>query len=255
VQTGGKLAQITDSVFFRNLHAAAYTEANARGVFAAANNNVQEPGVSPIRTLTRGPVIQRGPAPGPWFMEPVLFLDPRPANHALTSVAWAPRDGFFSSARYRGAFSPGNNWLCDWTASQAFGFTSGPAGPVFDPWCDLGHYLAGVNGDPVLSGNGNLAPSTPFDITLSNAAPNTVAFFALGSGRLDAPLLGTVLVPNFASGVLLPLFTDGSGSIVLGGTWPPGQPPGITLYMQYVIADPAGPFGISSSNAISVTTP
>jgi len=254
VQTGGKLAAITDSVFFGNAHAAAYTEANNRGVFAMANNNVQEPAGMPIRAITRGPVVQRGPAPGPWFMEPVTFLDPRPANTALTSVAWAPRDGFFSSAHYRGAFAPGNNWLCDWTASQAFSFTSGPAGPVFDPWCDLGFALAGVTGDPVFAGTGTLAPNTPFDLTLSNAAPNSIAFFGIGLSRLDVPLLGTILVPN-PTIALLTLPTDGTGQIVLAGNWPPGQPSGITFYFQYFIIDAAGPFGLSASNAVSMTTP
>ena len=52
-QVSGKLIEYTDSVFFRNNNAAAYTEANARGVFAAANNNVQAT-LMPIVSMTRG---------------------------------------------------------------------------------------------------------------------------------------------------------------------------------------------------------
>ncbi|TAH36820.1 MAG: hypothetical protein EYC70_07475 [Planctomycetota bacterium] len=125
-QTSGKLAEIRDSVFFRNLNASAYTEATARGVFDAANNNVLIPGSdaadAPIKGITRGPNVTRGGK----IMQPVIALDPRPANEALTSVETAPDDGFFTSAtRFRGAFDPAcPNWIYDWTASHAFGFTT-----------------------------------------------------------------------------------------------------------------------------------
>ena len=107
----------------------------------------------------------------------------------------------------------------------------------------------------MLTGSGPITGGTPFALTPSNARENSPAFFALGSARLDLPVLGGVLVPNFSSGALLVLSTDGTGQIVLGGTWPFGQPPGLTLYMQYFIVDPAGPLGVSASNAIALTTP
>lgn len=145
-QTSGKLAEIKDSVFFRNLKTAAYTEANARGVFDAANNNVLIPGFdaadAPVRLLTRdGAVVKGGKT-----MLRVIDLDPRPAGPALVSAAVAPDDGFFTPAAYRGAFGPrrpqvGNpdlaqgTWLCNWTASYAFGFTrhcnTMPVGPGY----------------------------------------------------------------------------------------------------------------------------
>ncbi|HVS10051.1 MAG TPA: hypothetical protein VMS76_09265 [Planctomycetota bacterium] len=129
-QTSGKLAEISDSVFFRNQNASAYTTAMAVGVFDPANNNVLIPGFNqvdaPIVAITRGaPVVKGGKT-----MLPVTFLDPRPANEALTSVAAAPNDGFFTPAQYRGAFDPGQTWLCDWTASYAFGFTNSASCPV-----------------------------------------------------------------------------------------------------------------------------
>ena len=122
-QVSGKLASITDSVFFRNLSSSAYTEANARGVFDAANNNVLTPGFdeadSPLRSIVRGAPVSRG---GKQMVQ-VLGLDPLPKNAALLSAGTAPADGFFTPASYRGAFSPASNWLCGWTASDAFGFT------------------------------------------------------------------------------------------------------------------------------------
>ncbi len=143
-QTSGKLAEITDSVVFRNLSTDAYTEANNRAVFAAANNNVSIPGTAdadaPIRSITRGtPVAVFG---GTSFMLPVIGLDPRPKNAAMTSVNAAPDDGFFTPAQYRGAFVPkGQSWLCDWTASFAFGYTTD---------CDPGYSFCvpGVDANP-----------------------------------------------------------------------------------------------------------
>ena len=122
-QVSGKLASITDSVFFRNLSSSAYTEANARGVFDPSNDNVLTPGFdeadSPLRSIVRGAPVSRG---GKQMVQ-VLGLDPLPKNAALVSVGAAPADGFFTPASYRGAFDPNNNWLCGWTASDAFGFT------------------------------------------------------------------------------------------------------------------------------------
>jgi hypothetical protein len=129
-QTSGKLAQITDSVFFRNQFATAYTEATARGVFDPINNNVLIPGFdaadAPIVSITRGPAVLKGGK----TMLPVISLNPLPKNEATTSVGAAPGDGFFTSGAYRGAFPAvrpeadvDRNWLRGWTASYAYGFT------------------------------------------------------------------------------------------------------------------------------------
>jgi len=135
-QTNGNLAEITDSVFYRNLNGSAYTEATARGVLPGngTNNNVDAGSAAidqPIKSITRGPAT---PA-GSFTMLPVIGLDPRPAAAALTSVNAAPADGFFTAAQYRGAFAPGNvqHWLCDWTATFAFGIT--PAADLGTPFC------------------------------------------------------------------------------------------------------------------------
>ncbi len=127
-QTSGKLIEFTDSVFYNNLAANGYTEANARGVFNAANNNVQIADANgsqlPIKSIVRsGPV-----AVGSLFMLPVTSLDPRAANSAVTSVAAAPNDGFFTPVNYRGGFSPTENWLCTWSAADAYNLIATPAG-------------------------------------------------------------------------------------------------------------------------------
>ncbi len=127
-QTSGKLIEFTDSVFYNNLAANAYTEANARGVFNAANNNVQIADANgsqlPIKSIVRGGPV----AVGSLFMLPVTSLDPRAANSAVTSVGSAPNDGFFTPVNYRGGFSPTENWLCTWSAADAYNLIATPAG-------------------------------------------------------------------------------------------------------------------------------
>ena len=133
------MIQYTDSVFFNNTNAAAYTEAAARGVFASSNNNVLATS-SPIGTVTRGPSVV-----GPNVtVQPVIFVDPTAKNDALTSVGAAPAGGFFDVANYRGAFSASENWLCGWSAASQYGYTTSNCGTP----C-----IADLNGDRVVSGS------------------------------------------------------------------------------------------------------
>lgn len=131
----GMLAEIKDSVFFRNTHADAYTSANTYGVLNAANNNVADlytaaaPDANmPIQALVRDldadndgtPGIERGGK----TMFPVTFINPCAANSAVTSVATAPaNDDFFVPANFRGGFSATNNWLEGWSAVYQYGMT------------------------------------------------------------------------------------------------------------------------------------
>ena len=160
VQTSGNLCELKDSVFFRNLFASAYTEATARGVFGASNNNVTAT-VQPIVSITRGsPVVKGGKT-----MLPVLSLDPRPAADALASVASAPNDGFFTSASYRGAFAPGENWLDGWTATSAFGLT-----PVTSTvaYCTAGTTSNGCNATMTAIGTPSASATSGYTLLVSN---------------------------------------------------------------------------------------
>ncbi|MBL8844043.1 MAG: hypothetical protein JNL90_21140 [Planctomycetes bacterium] len=248
-QVDGKLAEIRDSVFFRNLNGAAYTEATARGVFDVAMNNVLIAGAldvdSPVTTLTRGaPVVKGGKT-----MLPVTFLDPRPANEALTSVDWAPADGFFHSARYRGAFKPGLNWLDGWTASQAFGMT-----PASLAWNDLENALGGTNGDPLLTADGDLSPGNDITAYVSNAPANAYTALIFGVTRLDLPFEGGKMVP-FPNLVFLGLSTDANGELELSETVDPSAPSDFTFYVQFWVVDAGGPSGWVATNCLAGTTP
>lgn len=128
-QVDGKLAEIKDSVFYRNNSTAAYTEATARGVTPGngVNNNVQEPGVMPIRYLDRANPVDFGT----FRVERVVKVDPRAANDALNAAVSVPADGFLTPNDIRGAFpfTAGGveiaPWICGWTASSAYDFVVG----------------------------------------------------------------------------------------------------------------------------------
>jgi hypothetical protein len=143
----GFLAEITDSVFFRNLDAGgggggAYNNANgsdAVGVTSAGGSNAAKcnvvaaytgpvtPDVNmPIKTLNRHAVeVLQG---GTQQLIRVSGIDPRAANDAVLSRGTPPSDGFFNPSNWRGAFSADKNWLCNWTACDAFGFVIKPSG-------------------------------------------------------------------------------------------------------------------------------
>lgn len=139
-QFSGNLAEITDSVFYNNNfedtedNVNAYTEAEARGVLADESNNVvAADDASPIQAIERDDLVVRGGK----TMARVNFLNPLPANDALTSVAAAPEDSFFEPAQYRGAFPPNHNWLLNWTAAHAFGLTGASSSVDSERWENL----------------------------------------------------------------------------------------------------------------------
>jgi hypothetical protein len=138
----GFLAEMTDSVFFRNA-AIAYNDnpaavpcplgSNSLQVTIAggsnpAKGNVVIPGIldadAPIKGITRAAGV---PVGGSTVLR-VTSIDPRAANAATASISAAPADGFFNQAQYRGGFGPNQNWLCFWTAADAFGFNVAPPG-------------------------------------------------------------------------------------------------------------------------------
>jgi len=187
-QTSGNLAEITDSVFFRNQSANAYTEANNRSVFAGGNNNVQVGGITPadapIMAITRGaPVITPG-----YPVLPVVSLDPRPKQDALTSVGTAPNDGFFTSAQYRGAFEPGpaSSWLSNWTASFAYGFTNTVSTPV--NYCTAGTTTNGCNATMTSTGAASATANSGFTLTATGVEGQKFGIMFYGAnGRVETP--------------------------------------------------------------------
>lgn len=233
-QSSGNLAEITESCFFRNLKGNAYTEANARGVFAAGNNNVLIPGFdpvdAPILDIQRGGPVTKGGK----TMLPVTFLDPRPANGAVSAASGAPNDGFFSRALYKGAFAPklSDTWLSGWTAASAYGFVASES--IGENYCVLspnsvgsGAQIHATGSDVVamndftLESEGN--PSSVPGIFFAGTAPNSLPF---GNGTLCvSPPTQRLLPPvvSSAAGVMckpVDLTTSpAAGNFVAGSTW------------------------------------
>lgn len=244
-QASGMLAEIKDSVFYNLTNSSAYTEADARGVFATTNYNVKNATSMPVKALTRSAIALKGGKP----TTRVTYLDPRPAADALTSNAFAPNDGFFTEASYRGAFAPGADWLNGWTASSAYGLTPKT------PFTDLGKGLGGSKGAPVLGGTGTFAGNTSVTLTLSNAAANAPTIMVLGSARIDVALFGGTLIPNVDAGTIAPILTDGSGNANLTFTVPSNFPSGGVVYWQQFVLDAMSPQGFAISNGVLTTAP
>ncbi len=149
-QVDGNLIDVRDCVFYNNLNASAYTEANTYGVFTSGNNvnagtSAANPTAMPIVAITKGAAVNPN---GSLIIRPVTSIDPRAAGAAVTSVGTAPNDGFFEQAQFRGAFSSTGNWLCGWTAVDAYGINvAPPGGCVVAAPCP-----ADLNGDGVVGG-------------------------------------------------------------------------------------------------------
>ncbi len=172
------------------------------------------------------------------------------------------------------ALTPGASefWVTGWTSATeaTFPVVSGPdvthnggqdtvvmrVRITGETWSDLGNALAGTHGDPLLVGTGPLAPLTPLSLSLSNALGSAPAWLVYSFTPLFAAFKGGVMVPDPSPplGDAIQLTTSAAGGFDLAGTWPGAVAPGLTLYLQTWIADPAGPLGFAASNAVQETT-
>jgi hypothetical protein len=277
-QSAGSLSGIYNSLFYNNgfqlapggFQPAAQTAANATantvGVFAAGNNNVSLPtGTLPVTSLTQGNVPLTTGVGGQTSF--VSFLDPRPAGDALLDntdsanpeggplmVSEDGADGFLTATGYRGAFAPGNNWLGEWTASYAFGFTPAVTS------VDLGFAKGASNrttGNPIAAPNielqGTFGASTPFEVIVSGPASRPV-ILTIGLEFFPTNFLGGTLITDLLgigplsmllgqpSAIQLGGATDASGVFQIGTSntgllWPSTTVPGQKIYWQAIVID------------------
>lgn len=120
-------------------------------------------------------------------------------------------------------------------------------------WSDAGFALAGSLGPPQLSGDGWLAAGTTTTLALANAKPAAMAVLFIGFAKIQAPLLGGIVVP--APDVVVAGLPTGTGSLALGAAWPAGVPSRTAIWFQAWIADPSGPHGATASNAVKALVP
>ena len=120
------------------------------------------------------------------------------------------------------------------------------------PWLELGGELAGST-TPQLVGIGSLATGTPITVRIDDGPPSATGALVFGLSTINAPFLGTTLVPS--PDAVIPISLDGEGSLELRATWPAGLPSGSTVFMQAFLADPVAPQGYAATDAVVGTTP
>jgi hypothetical protein len=116
-----------------------------------------------------------------------------------------------------------------------------------------GQALAGVNGDPILQGSGDLSFGSSNSVDVSNAAPSATAGYIVGLSAISVPFKGGTLVP--APDIIIVLATDGSGEMALPFTMSAGVPSGTEIYVQVGIQDAAAVHGVALTNAVLGVTP
>lgn len=121
------------------------------------------------------------------------------------------------------------------------------------PWADIGAALPG-RATPSLTARGAPTGPTWSSFELRFAPPGALGVLAVGFGRANIPLLGGTLVPP----PQLPIYFNADAH----GTWrttlplPAGVlPSGIELTAHAWLLDPAGPAGVTASNAVSGISP
>ena len=187
-QFNGNLVEMTDSVFFNNTSSSAYTEANARNVFDAANNNVLEPATSPVTDIQRAAPVVRGGK----VMQQVTFLDPAAAGDATTAAGSIPAGTpFFEDVAYRGAFAPGENWLAGWSAASSYGFVPGVQ-TLGTEYCSANANSTGVAGTITATGSDIVADNT-LTLTANNLPQLQFGLFVTSPNQASIPVSSGIL--------------------------------------------------------------
>jgi hypothetical protein len=159
-----------------------------------------------------------------------------------------------------GTYGFGGLTVFNWTVDDG---PFNPMGLLFDQihiavvmptWTDTGGALAGVVGNPKLSGSGDLSSGSPNALTLARAAPNAVAGLFIAFASTPVPFKGGLLQPfPFLPPVLLT--TGPNGGLALPFVMPAGAPSGTEVWLQYAIQDAAAVQGVALSNGLVGETP
>lgn len=121
-------------------------------------------------------------------------------------------------------------------------------------WVDEGFALAGVAGDPILTGSGALTAGAPNTLALGRAAPSSLAALFASIGSTPTPFKGGTLAPIPFTKLLFTT-TSPTGTVTLPFAFPAGVPSGTELHAQWAIDDAAAILGVALSNSIVGVTP
>lgn len=122
-------------------------------------------------------------------------------------------------------------------------------------WVMLDGALPGSLGEPLLVASGDPVVGAPGDLELSSAAPGAPAFLFASLGSEPIPFRGGMLVAFPFVALIGPFGVSGTGDLMASHPAWPALPPGTEVVFQWVIQDPAGPFGVALSNGIATTQP
>ena len=112
---------------------------------------------------------------------------------------------------------------------------------------DLG--FGGPGGATLSLCGGDLSSGTSADLLLAGAPPGAAAFLGLGPAFNPTAVLGGTLVP-FPPSTVIAHTADSAGTVLVADV--PGGGGPAQLYAQFVVADPAQPFGWAISNALQI---
>jgi hypothetical protein len=117
-------------------------------------------------------------------------------------------------------------------------------------WTDLGNSLPGTGGaQPLLTGTGDLTAGSQFSVDMTGAPPLSLGMLFFGTVAGNTPFAGGIIVPDSTTGFRRQRFTNASGGISFGGTFP-AIIPGTELYLQFFVRDTGAVQNFTASNAI-----
>ena len=91
----------------------------------------------------------------------------------------------------------------------------------------------------------------PLSLLVAGGAPAAPALLCIGRSRIDAPVLGGVLVP--APEFVVVLAASAAGELRLDANGPAGIAPGTRLWCQAWFVDAANRAGFAASNGLMST--
>ena len=154
---------------------------------------------------------------------------------------------------YRGAATLLETWVADGTLVIAGTGNNLRAYRTPSPWTNLGGGIAGGLGEPTLTGVGSLTAGNTVTFRASNAAPNSLGVFILGSSAVNVSIFGGTLVPSLDATLVVPI--DGLGRWSLGFPWPAGYAPGTGFWWQLAVLDGSSPSGLAASDGLRSIAP
>jgi hypothetical protein len=123
-----------------------------------------------------------------------------------------------------------------------------------DVWADLGGGTAGVGGQPVFQGSGDLSVGSTLGLDLTNAPSNAIFLMWMSVASTPVDVVGGTLYPLPAVAKLI-LSADPLGDFSVSAVVDTAVPPGVDIWFQCIVQDASTIHGITLSNALKATIP